>query len=686
MRGRAAPLVALALGAVVVAGCLAPGPDPTPFSTTVPTAPIGEADDMVHAFLAAWRIGSWGPMYQMIAAADRERLSLDEFAAPLRSFDELTGVRQLRWAVGPTIPTTLPPQARPPDQPAPTTTPVPTSGPSQDGSTSTSPATTAEPTPSTTPVPADTPLDGPVPAVRIPVVLQFRTDLLGDVDLKRDLVMVQGATGWQVSWSPAVLFPELAEGGALALTRQDAPRGRIMATEGTVFAQTREDGVRVYPQEWLAGQTIGWVGEVTEDELRTLGREGYLAGDVRGRGGIEAGADELLRGRPGFTLAVVPPAGDPLPVLQRAMVPGSDVVITIRPRIQAAAEAAIGGYAEAGTAVVDPRSGDVWALASAPLFNPNAMTLGTTLGGQGLGTPGTNTRLNHATMGAYPTGSSFKVFTLGAALKSGVAGPGTRMTCHGTWTFSGFTFRNYLEHQLPGTVNLLQAMAFSCNTTYMPLSIMVYDADQEALTGLVREFGFGQPTGIQHLAEEDGILPDRQYFEVTKRWDGVLRPYGPFDQIQLAIGQGDLLATPLQMANAYAAFGNGGVLWVPRLVAEVRSPGGTTQLRVEQIVAREISMTDAQLDYVVESMKAVVNLSYGTARSAFAGFGVQVAGKSGTAETGGPNPNAWFPAFAPADDPGISIATVLVRVPLATGGSDAAPLVRRVMSRYFADL
>jgi penicillin-binding protein 2 len=111
-----------------------------------------------------------------------------------------------------------------------------------------------------------------------------------------------------------------------------------------------------------------------------------------------------------------------------------------------------------------------------------------------------------------------------------------------------------------------------------------------------------------------------------------------------------------------------------------------TTLRVDPTVAREISMTDAQLDYVVESMKAVVNLPYGTARAAFAGFGVQVAGKSGTAETGGPNPNAWFPAIAPADDPGISVATVLVRVPLATGGSDAAPLVRRVISRYFADL
>jgi penicillin-binding protein 2 len=95
-------------------------------------------------------------------------------------------------------------------------------------------------------------------------------------------------------------------------------------------------------------------------------------------------------------------------------------------------------------------------------------------------------------------------------------------------------------------------------------------------------------------------------------------------------------------------------------------------------------MTRRQLDYVVESMKAVVNYSYGTAYGAFAGFGVQVAGKSGTAETGGPDPDAWFPAIAPAGDPRIAVATVLVRVPLATGGSDAAPLVRRVMATYFA--
>jgi penicillin-binding protein 2 len=287
-------------------------------------------------------------------------------------------------------------------------------------------------------------------------------------------------------------------------------------------------------------------------------------------------------------------------------------------------------------------------------------------------------------MGAYPTGSSFKVFTLGAALKTGVASPSTSMPCQGTWTFSGFTFRNYLEHTLPGSVSLLEAMAFSCNTTYMPLSIMVYDDETTALTDLVREFGFGQLSGIQHLPEVAGILPDRQYFEVTKRWNDAYSPYGPFDQIQLAIGQGSLLATPLQMANAYAAFGNGGILWVPRIVVESRPPDGTPA-PVASRRARQVSLTQPQLDYVVESMKAVVNLPYGTARSAFAGFGIQVAGKSGTAETGGPNPNAWFPAIAPADGAQISVATVLVRVPLATGGSDAAPLVRQVMARYFAD-
>jgi penicillin-binding protein 2 len=313
------------------------------------------------------------------------------------------------------------------------------------------------------------------------------------------------------------------------------------------------------------------------------------------------------------------------------------------------------------------------------------MTLGTTIDGQSLPTPTQANILNHATQGTYPTGSSFKVFTLAAALQTGVAGPSTRMTCNGTWTFSGFTFRNYEEHSLPGTVDLLQAMAFSCNTTYMPLSIMVYDEDEFALTNLVRDFGFGQDTGMAYLPHEPGILPDHAYFEEAPRWHGGTDPYGPFDQIQLSIGQGSLLASPLQLANAYAALGNGGRLWVPRIVAEVRDPDGEVVEALERERIRRIPLTRGQLAYVVDSMQAVVDYSYGTAYPAFIGFGIPVAGKSGTAETGGPDPNAWFPAIAPADNPTISVATVLVRVPLATGGSDAAPLVRRVLAQHFSE-
>jgi penicillin-binding protein 2 len=519
----------------------------------------------------------------------------------------------------------------------------------------------------------------------VPVGIHLTSAVFGEVTLHRELLLVAGPRDWQVRWSPALLFPALGEGGSLQLTREDPVRGRILAADGTVFAQTREDGVRVYPQEWLAGQTVGYATPATADDLTERNDPHLQEGDLLGRSGLELGADELLRGSPGFTLWALPDQGERVAVLERSMVPGADVVTTLRPSIQAVAQSQIAGYNEAGTAVIDPDSGDVWALASAPLFNPNAMTLGTTLDGRGLGTPGAVAIRNQATQGVYPTGSSFKVFTLAAALKLGVVTPATRMSCSPTWTFSGFTFRNYLNHSLPGLVDPLAAMAFSCNTTYMPMSIMVYNEDERALTDLLHEFGFGEATGISYVPENPGQLPDHLYYEGHVRWHGGFSPYGPFDQIQLSIGQGEFLGSPLQLANAYAAIGNGGTLWTPRIVSEARLPDGTLVERMEPSVKREISVSDEHLAYVVDSMQAVVDYSYGTAYPSFRGFGIPVAGKSGTAETGGPNPNAWFPAIAPADDPQISVATVLVRVPLATGGSDAAPLVRRVMAQYFSE-
>ena len=365
------------------------------------------------------------------------------------------------------------------------------------------------------------------------------------------------------------------------------------------------------------------------------------------------------------------------------MIPGADLTITIRPDLQATAEAALAPYADAATAVLDPKTGDVWALASAPRFNPNSMTLGTTLAGQPLA---------RATAGACSTAPCW-LPTRPARRSSrspcsppwrpGVASPATRMSCFGTWTYSGFTFHNYQDHTLGSSVSLEEAMAFSCNTTYMPLSIRVWDADHQALPDLVGQFGFGASTGIAHLADAPGILPDAHYFEVTPRGGGTFKPYGPFDQIQLAIGQGSFLGTPLQLANAYAAFGNGGTLWVPRIVTQATLPDGRVVEHNEPRAIRQVDVAPASFAYLAKTLLAVITLSYGTAHLAFSGFPIAVAGKSGTAETGTPKPDAWFPAYAPIGAAAIAVATVLVHVRLATGGTDAAPLVRRVMTRYF---
>ena len=161
--------------------------------------------------------------------------------------------------------------------------------------------------------------------------------------------------------------------------------------------------------------------------------------------------------------------------------------------------------------------------------------------------------------------------------------------------------------------------------------------------------------------------------------------YSGFEQIQLSIGQGAFLGTPLQLANAYAAIGNGGTLWRPRIVTAATRPDGTAAGEFEPTAIRQVSVSASDLAFVTDTLQAVTTLPYGTGTPAFAGFGIPVAGKSGTAETGTPDPHAWFPAFAPADAPTISVATVLPFIPLGTGGSDAAPLVRIVMAAHFAD-
>ncbi|MGH2427630.1 MAG: penicillin-binding transpeptidase domain-containing protein [Candidatus Limnocylindria bacterium] len=675
--GAAGLLLALVLAAGAAACTSDLELDPTPIPTTFPTQPPEAAAQRAADFLAAWAADDYAAMHALLAQADRERYPLERFTALHAGFSDMLRVTGLTASSDEPRLVALPPQPRPPDLPAPTPTPMPTIDPSASPDPSGSPS----PSPSQPPVDPTQPLAGPVPGLAVPVELAFATDRFGALELDRSIALTHGLNGWQVRWSPALLFPELGAAGSLQLDRELGPRGDVVAVDGTVFATTREDGVRVYPQEALAGQVIGYLSEVTAEDLQTLAVEGYAAGDVVGRSGLEGGGEALLRGTPGWTLSAIGDDGTRSVLYETEMVPGATLTITLRPSIQLAAQQALAPYASAATAAVDPTTGDVWALASAPAFNPNAMTLGTTLAGEPLPEAGFAQIFNKAVLGAYPAGSSFKPFTLAAALQTGVATPQTGVTCPPTWQFSSdFTVRNYLDHSLPGTVSLAETMAFSCNTTYMPLALEVYRADPTALTDLLAEFGFGQATGIGYVIEETGILPDDAWLRANRD-----ATYGPFDQMQMAIGQGAFLGTPLQLANAFAAIGNGGTRWVPRIVVSATLPDGTVIEEVAPTVAQEISMDSADLAYVTDTLEAVNTLPYGTGTNAFAGFGIPVAGKTGTAETGGPDPHAWYPAYAPADAPTISVATVLPNIRLGTGGTDAAPLVRRVMAAHFAE-
>ena len=426
-----------------------------------------------------------------------------------------------------------------------------------------------------------------------------------------------------------------------------------------------ESAERVYPCGALAAHLVGYVGRDRGAAVAGDERFSYFTPEMRGRSGLEAHYDGFLRGVPGEKKVLVDVRG--FAIREWTVVaarPGPDLATTVDVAVQRVAEEQLRGERGA-CAVIDPRSGAVLALASAPGFNPNEFVprLRPEVYARFADDPA-KPFLNRAVAGAYAPGSTFKPVTALAALGAGLD-PETRITCTGSFSCGGLSLRcsSRWGH---GDIDMDMALMKSCNPYFCSVGM---EAGTNALCFAARALGLGSKTGLDLDFERGGVVPDGEW---------KMRTYGerwyPGDLAQMAIGQGMLLATPLQMARVAGAIGTG------RLA--------TPYLRADAAAAtRELPFPPEHLAAVREGMRLVVNgdgESRGTGWRGGDGLPVSVSGKTGTAEVGAGErrrKNAWFIAYAPSDSPTAAVALVVENAD--GGGTDAAPKVREILKAIF---
>jgi penicillin-binding protein 2 len=438
----------------------------------------------------------------------------------------------------------------------------------------------------------------------------------------------------------------------------DPLRPKLSVIEGVQVQATR---VRSYPTG-LASQTLGYLVEASDADAGKPERakRGVQAGDLIGKpdSGLEATLDDILGGSYGWMLTIIEPNGTVAEKLAEALpIPGQDVVLSLNVAMQKAAETALGDRRGAIVAE-DPWSGEILAIASRPTFDLNAFVSGDSTAIAKYSADPNKPLFNRATFGQYATGSSFKPVTAAAALRQGVYKFGDRIDCPLRWTGYGPQWVQ-LNHETGdlGLIDMRTAIARSCNTFFYELGKRLNDKDPNILPNEAKSFGLGKATDIDYVLEAEGIVPSpawkQSYFAnaADKVWN-------PGDATNLAIGQGFLLATPLQMANYAAALANDGIVWQPRLVIEIRDRSGATVRKLEKKEAGHANAANTELSLIRDCMRAVVADRDGTVYFPFLGFGVPVAGKSGTAETPSGDPNGWFIGFASFDTPSVAFAAV----------------------------
>ncbi len=416
----------------------------------------------------------------------------------------------------------------------------------------------------------------------------------------------------------------------------------------------REEVQRVYPNNQLAAHVLGFMRLITADELQQLYPYGYREDDWVGGAGIEAAFQKELAGEKGGMLATVTPEGEVARVIARKdPVPGLDVHLTIDIDVQRAAEEVLGAGPGA-VVVMDPRDNSVLALASAPTYNPNDFIRGLTQQevDRLFNSPQRPT-VNRALEGTYPPGSTFKVVTAAAGMERGVVTPTTRIPCTPTWTrFGPNQILSNWQSVDRGPMTPAEGLMASCNPVFYEIAYRLDNIDPGLLPDMARGFGFGQPTGIG-LPEAAGLVPDPRDPDWKAKNVGRDEPWFSGESVILGIGQGYLLVTPMQLANAYAAIARGGELDRPLLVRKLTDAQGKVVREFRTEAVGRLPVSQSTLDAIREGLRLVTQSPGGTAYAAFSGTGLDAVGKSGTPEAaGGVGPyHGFFVAYAPRNNP-----------------------------------
>ena len=432
----------------------------------------------------------------------------------------------------------------------------------------------------------------------------------------------------------------------------------------------RLTSVRHYPDGKLGAHVLGPVGEVSEEELPELRRYGYRPGDFVGKSGVERTYNRYLGGVAGGDLVEVDARGRITRTLsQRPPRVGATLVLAIDSRVQRAAAEALAGRPGAAVAL-DPRDGSVLALVSSPSYDLNlfAKRIKPEVWRALVNNP-KRPLLNRAVSSAHPPGSTFKVVTASAGLKTGFASLNTRVYCAGGIPLGGRFKRCWRRH---GNVDFIEAIAQSCDTFFYRLSLQM---GINPLLDMARAYGLGSRTGIDIPSEARGNIPVPR----ERSTPGHPRNWWPGDTANAAIGQGYILATPLQMALVAAAVGNGGIVYQPHVARRVVSQNGKVLFSFRKRVLSRLPLAPEKLELVRRSMKAAVE--HGTCRGA-ALPNISVAGKTGSAEVAGSRlTHGWFICFAPYENPTIAVAVILEKA--GHGGTVAVPVARKMLEAYF---